>query len=52
MLIISVFNVYGDNLVKLDNGIVNKRIVIIELIKNECYVIFDYFFYENEELLE
>lgn len=52
LLIISASNAYGDNLVKLDNGIVNKRIATTELIKNECYAILDYFFYENEELLE
>jgi len=52
LLIISASNAYGDNLVKLDNGIIHKRIATTELIKNERYAILDYLFYQNEELLE
>ncbi len=51
VLIISASNAYGDNLVKLDNGIVHKRISNTEIIDSEKYAILDYLFYRGDELL-
>ena len=51
VLIISSSNAYGDNLVKLENDIIHKRIASTELIENERYAILDYLFYKKEELL-
>ena len=51
LLIISTSNVNGNKLMELENGIIHKRTVEIQQIKNESYARFQYSFHKDEKLL-
>lgn len=51
LLIISSSNAYSDNLVKLEKGIIHKRIANTEEIEGQTYAILDYFFSKDDKLL-
>lgn len=50
-LIISMSNVYGDNLVELDNGVVHKRIANTEETNGERYAVMTYLFSKGQDIL-